>query len=154
MIKTQKAEIFRDTISDLGLNPACDIFNTQTRQHSGHSVIWTILNIQVCEVKPGPYVLDHLALLFKLNIIKPNAKKEKATFRNLKDVDIDVVFSDLKLEVENYENIDIFIEDLEKKLDELIEKVAPKRQKLPTVSEKKLVKQLYKKSKMDSMKLC
>ena len=39
------------------------------------------------------------------------------------------VFSDPELEVENYVNIDSIVEDLEKKLDELIEKIAPKRQK-------------------------
>ena len=58
-------------------------------------------------VKPGPYVSDHPRVLFNilLNIIKPIAKKEKVTFMNLKDVNMGAVFSDLKLEVENYENI-------------------------------------------------
>ena len=87
------------------------------------------MNIQVCKVKLGPYVSDHLAVLFKLNIIKPNAKKEEGTFRNLKSVIMGAVFSDLKLEVEKYENIDSIVEDLEKKFDKLIEMVAPKKTK-------------------------
>ena len=89
-----------------------------------------ISNIHVCEVKLCPYVLDHLAVMFTLNIIKPNAKKEEATFRNLKDVNTGAIFLDLKLEVENYENINNIVEDLEKKLDELIEKVAPKKKEM------------------------
>ena len=65
-----------------------------------------------------------------LNIIKPNAKKEKVTFRNIKDVDMGAVFSDLDLDTENYENI---VEDMGKKLDKLIEKVEPKQTKVLTV---------------------
>ena len=46
-----------------------------------------------------------------------------------KSVDIGAVFSDLKLEAENHENIDSIVEDLEKKLDDLTEKAAPKKDK-------------------------
>ena len=48
---------------------------------------------------------------------------------------MDVVFSDLKLDMENYENIDSIVEDMEKKLNELIEKVAPKLTKVLTAWE-------------------
>ena len=72
----------------------------------------------------------------QVNIMKPDTNKEKVTFRNLKDVDMDAVFSDLELNVENCENIESIVEDLEKKLDELIEKVAPKKTKVLTDQKK------------------
>ena len=51
------------------------------------------------------------------------------------------VFSDFKLEVENYENIISIVEDLEKKLDELIEKVVQKGQSLNCLEKTTLVQQ-------------
>ena len=132
----QQMEIFCDTILALGLIQQL-IFSTQRLDNILDIVInQLILNIQVCEVKPGPYVLDHLAVMFKVNIIKPNVKKEEATFRNLKDGDMGAIFSHFKLEVESYENIDSIVEDLEKKMDELFEKVAPKKTKVFTGWEK------------------
>ena len=124
----QQAEIIRDTILALGLNQHVS-FST----HRLDSILDIVLNelisnIQVCEVRPGPYVSDHLVVLFKLNIIKPNAK-EKVTFRNLKDVSMGAVFSDLEFKVGNYKNIDSIVEDPDKKLDEPTKKVEPKRQK-------------------------
>ena len=133
----QQTEIFRDFILALGLNQHV-AFSTHRLENILDIVInELILKIQVCEVKPGPYVLDHPAVLFKLNIIKPNAKQEKVTFRNIKDVDMGVVFSAVKLDVENYKNIDGIVEHMEKKLDELIKKVAPKNTKALTVQKKK-----------------
>ena len=134
--QNQQAEIFRDTISGLGLNQHVT-FST----HRVDNILNVVMNeltsnVQLYEVKPGPYVLDYLAVLFKLNIIKPNAQKEEVTFGNLKDVYMDAVFSDLKLEVKNYENTDSIVEDLEKKFDELSEKVVQKRQSI-NCSEKK-----------------
>ena len=47
-----------------------------------------------------------------------------------------VVLSDLKLEVEIYENIDSIVEDLEKKLNELTEEVEAKKTTVLTVWKK------------------
>ena len=89
----QQAEIFRDTILALGLNQHVT-FSAHRLDNILDVVINELIsNIQVCEAKTGPYVSDHLAVQFKLNIIKPNAKKEEVTCRNLKDVDMGAVFS-------------------------------------------------------------
>ena len=125
----QQAEIFRDTILAIWLNQHVTFSIHRLDNILGVVINELISNIQVCEVKPGPYISDHIAVLFKWNIIKPNAKKEEVTFRNLNYVNMGAFFSDLEMEVENYENIDSIVEDLEKELDECIEKVAPKRLK-------------------------
>ena len=101
----QQAEIFRDTISALGLNQHV-IFSTHRLDNILHVVTNELIsNIQVLEVRPSPYVLDHLAVPFKVNIFKPNAKKEEVTFRNVKDVNMGTVLSDIKLEVENMKTL-------------------------------------------------
>ena len=122
--QVQQAEVFRNIISVLGLNHPVT-FSTHRLESILDVVINELIsNIQECEVKPGPYVLDHLAVLFELNIIKPSAKKKEVSFRN---VNMGAVFSDLELEVVNYEDIHSIVEYQEKKLDEL------KKTKLLTV---------------------
>ena len=75
----QQTEILRNTISALGLNQHMT-FLTHRIDSILHVVINELIsNRKVCETMPDPYILDYLALLFKLNIIKPNAKKEKVS---------------------------------------------------------------------------
>ena len=79
------ASSFADTVETLGLTQHVQ-FPTQNRNNILDLVISKgITKNFICEVLPGPYISDHLAVQVSIQIIREQQKWETITYRDMKN---------------------------------------------------------------------
>ena len=76
-----------------------------------------ITKIFICDVLPGPYISDHLAVQFSIQMIREQPKSEIVIYQDMKGRGAHNVFQKCNLTVKDFAHIDDIFEHLERQSD-------------------------------------
>ena len=123
------ASSFADTVEALGLTQ-----HAQFPTHNRNNILDLVISRAttkncICEVLPGPYISDHLAVQVSLHINREQQKKETIIYRDMKNKSAQNIFEKVNLRVEDFDHVDDIVEHLDKQIDRALNEVAPKCEK-------------------------
>ena len=130
------ASLFADTLEALGL-----IQHVYFPMHNRDNILGLVISKAItknfiCEVLPGPYISDHLAVQVKIQMIKEQPKSEIMMYQDMKGKSAQDVFEKVNLRVEDFDQIDDIVEHLDKQIDKALDEVAPKCENILRIRKK------------------
>ena len=130
------ATLFPGTLEALGL-----IQNVHFPTHNRNIILDLVISKAIpkdfiCEVLPGPYISDHLAVQVSIQMIKEQPKSEIIMYQDMKGKSAQDVFEKVSLKVEDFDQIDDIVEHLDKQIDKALNEVAPKCEKIVCIRKK------------------
>ena len=133
-IEDPDATTLLDTMEALGLNQKVN-FPTHKSGNTLDLVFNEVMSkVQVVQCNEGSVISDHIAVEFFINIKRDAIQREMLSYRNLKKVDIDNLFTDCKLgSVDFNSNINEIINDIDCKFEDALNTHAPLKTKKVTV---------------------
>ena len=124
------ASLFADTLEALGLIQQVQ-FPMLNRNNILDLVISKVtMNNFICDVLPGPYISDHLAVQFSIQMIRKQPRSEIMIYCDMKDKSAHNVFQQVNLSVKDFAHIDDIVEHLDSQIDKAQNEVAPKCEKI------------------------
>ena len=130
------ASSFADIVEALGLTQHVP-FPTHNRNNILDLVISKAITKKfICEVLPGPYITDHLAVQVSIQINREQQKKETIIYQDMKNKSAQNIFEKVNLRVEDFDHVDDIVEHLDKQIDRALNEVAPKCEKTVQIRKK------------------
>ena len=90
----------------------------------------------ICEVLPGLYISDYLAVQVSIQINREQQKKETIIYQDIKNKSAQNIFEKVNLRVEDFDHVDNIVEHLDKQIDRALNEVAPKCEKTVQIRKK------------------
>ena len=127
---------FSDTVEALGLTQHVE-FPTHNRNNILDLVISKAITKKIiCEVLPGVYISDHLAVQVLIHINREQQKKETIIYQDMKNKSAQNLFEKVNLRVEDFDHVDDIVEHLDKQIDRALNEEAQKCQKTVHIRKK------------------
>ena len=90
-----------------------------------------VSKIGIRKCKSGPFISDHCAVEFWLNLEKPKIKLKRISYRKLMDIDVEKLENSLSLDelLENNLHIDNLVSEFESRIKKTFDSLAPMKNK-------------------------
>ena len=130
--------LFADTLEALGL-----IQHVQFPTHNSNNILDLVIskvitNKFICAVLPGPYISDHLALQFSIQMTREQPESEIVVYCDMKGKGAYNVFQKVNLRVKGFAHIDDIAEHLDSQIGKALNEVAQKCEKRVCKRKKRL----------------
>ena len=132
------ASSFADTLEAQGLTQQ---FPVQFPTHNRNNILDLVISKAItknfiCDVLPGPYISDHLAVQVSIQMIREQQKREIIMYLDMKNKSAQNVSEKVNLRVEDFDHIDEIVEHLDKQIGRALNEVAPRWEKIAHIRKK------------------